>query len=63
MNEVILTTKQKWSVVDSMLDLINARRSRGEQPYYSDLEKYVYETFNRTTVKAPERPKDESNDL
>ena len=46
MNDIELTTKQKWAEVDSMLNSIKARKAKGEQLY--PLEQYVYDNFSKS---------------
>ena len=44
--DVKLTTKQKWSPVDAIINNIEARKSTGGKACLTDLDEYINHAFN-----------------
>lgn len=41
-----ITTKQKWAVVDKIIEMVEYRKKHNIKPYIqNDLEEYIYNTF------------------
>ena len=44
-----LSTKEKWAPVDRIIETINERKEKGEEPCKTGLEEYVNANFNKGT--------------
>ena len=49
-----LTTAQKWSRVDQIINTIERRKAEGQTPCISPTETYINDTFNGGLVDAGE---------